>query len=155
MTWKDIAIATLERVGMAAVKGFIAFVALYVIPMALLAPALRGLREVMVSGPSPEAIITYFTAIGVFFTVAAELAKNTILEHALSIGRGLAMMVFTIYATNAGVFSLLITSFGTPIEITIDVSRLIVVFIGIGLLDMARGVLKALNWACERADRES
>ena len=155
MNGRELALNLAIRLGRAALMGFLTYIAFYVLPMYFLGQAIRGLSGVITSGgPSPEALLVYFATMAVFFAVAIELTRDTVLEHAFSIGRGLAFLFFVIYATGGGLLTLTLSRMGVPIEMTIDASRLVLILVGIGLLDVGRSILNAVNWACEKAERE-
>ncbi len=102
-----------------------------------------------------------FASITVFFSVAIELTKDTILQHVFSIGRGVALLFFFIYATNGGVINLMVEvpeELGAPtplsVFLTLDVSLLLAIVIGIDLLGIGRSVLGAIHFLSEKAEEE-
>ncbi len=152
----------LVRVVKAALAGFLAYLTSYLIPKMLLSGVLGLLeRSLPVAEiPSPLALLKYFAIITVFYTVAIELTRDTVLEHFFAVGRGLTMLFFFIYASGGGIisFSLPLSSLGLggagQLAFTLDISKVLMVLIGIDILDIGRSVINAVNFLSERAERE-
>jgi len=151
-----------KRVLRATIVGVITYITAYVIPMMLLQPGFGFMeRYVEIEGPDPQALLVAFASIAVFFAVAVEVTRGTILQHVFSIGRDVALLFYFIYATSGGVMKMMIRvpeglDIPIPISIslTLDISLLLAIIIGIDLLGMAKDVLGAIYFLSEKAERE-
>lgn len=81
----------------------------------------------------------------VFFTFAITVASDTIYEHIFIVGRALFLIVYLIYATNGGTLALDFMSF----HFTLEFIPLLALMILINFLDIARGILQAIELASE------
>jgi len=152
----------LVRVGKATASGLLAYVTSYLIPKYLLSRAFETVEQMfpVASMPTPLRLLEYFATIVIFYTVAIELTKGTVLEHFFSVGRGLTMLFFFIYASGGGIMELSIplSQFGVPgggsVGFTLDVSRVLMVLIGIDVLDIGKSVLNAVAFLSEKAEKE-
>jgi len=154
---KDIA----KRVLRAFIVGLITYITAYVIPMMLLQPGFGFMEEyVEIEGPDPQALLVAFASIAVFFAVAIEITRGTILQHVFSVGRGVAMLFFFIYATSGGVIKMAIkvpegiAPIPLSMFLTLDISLLLAIIIGIDLLGIAKSVLGAIYFLSEKAEKE-
>ena len=132
------------------------------IPKYLLSKALETLEEyVPVAGlPSPMKLLYYFAFISIFYAVTVEFTRDTVFEHFFSVGRGLTFLFFFIYVSGGGVMSLSVplaqlglAGLGT-VDITLDVSRVLFVLIGIDLLDIGKSVVNAVDFMSKKAEEE-
>mgnify|MGYP000704591501 CR=1 FL=1 len=150
------------RIIRAIVVGVITYITAYVIPMMFLQPGFGFMEEyVEIEGPDPRTLLVTFASIAVFFAVAIELTKGTILQHVFSIGRGVAMLFFFIYATSGGVIRMAIdipegmAPIPLSIFLTLDISLLLAIIIGIDLLGIAKSVLGAIYFLSEKEEEIS
>jgi len=153
----------LVRIGRATASGLLAYVTSYLIPKYLLSRAFEAVEQMFpVAGmPTPLRLLEYFATIVVFYTVAVELTKGTVLEHFFSVGRGLTMLFFFIYASGGGIMELSIplSQFGVPgggyMGFTLEVSRVLMILIGIDIWDIGKSVLNAVAFLSEKAEEEA
>lgn len=153
----------LVRIGRATASGLLAYVTSYLIPKYLLSRAFEAVEQMFpVAGmPTPLRLLEHFATIVVFYTVAIELTKGTVLEHFFSVGRGLTMLFFFIYASGGGImeFSIPLSQLGVPgggsMGFTLDVSRVLMILIGIDILDIGKSVLNAVAFLSEKAEEEA
>jgi len=150
-----------RRVIRAIIVGVITYITAYVIPMMLFQPGLGFMEEyVEIEGPDPRALLVAFASITIFFSVAVELTRDTILQHVFSVGRGVAMLFFFIYATSGGVMEMVvnipegIAPIPLSVFLTLDISLLLAIVVGIDLLGIAKDVLGAIYFLSEKAERE-
>jgi len=151
-----------KRVVRAALSGVLAYITSYTIPMYLLSRAFETLEQYVpvVGLPSPTRLLYYFAFITVFYTVAVEFTRDTVFEHFFSVGRGLTFLFFFIYVSRGGVMSLGVplSQLGLPglgvVGITLDVSRVLFVLIGIDLLDIGKSVVNAVDFMSRKAEEE-
>ncbi|RLI39784.1 hypothetical protein DRO60_00260 [Candidatus Bathyarchaeota archaeon] len=146
------------RVLKAMLAGVIAYITSYVIPQYLFGGLLRAFGGAMPPGAlTPSELLVLFATIVVFFTVAIELTRDTVFEHALAIGRAITLLFFFIYAAGGGVVHLTLTpELGVPVpmEITIDATKLLFMIVGINLLEIGKSLVSAVYEISERVDRE-
>ncbi|RLI09171.1 hypothetical protein DRO32_01160 [Candidatus Bathyarchaeota archaeon] len=155
---QDIAV----RVFRAAVSGVVAYLISYVIPKFLLEQALITIEEYIPLGGmvSPLRLLEYFAFITVFYTVTVELTRKTVLEHFFSVGRGLTMLFFFIYASGGGIinFSVPLSQVGLAgagnLSFRLDVSRVLFILIGIDFLDIGKSIINAVNFLSEKVEEE-
>jgi len=152
-----------KRALKATVVGVITYITAYVIPMMLFQPGFGFMeRYVEIEGPDPKALLVAFASIAVFFAIAIEITRGTILQHVFSIGRDVALLFYFIYATSGGIMKMIIRvpeGLGIPLPVTIsltlDISLLLAIVIGIDLLGMAKDVLGAIYFLSEKAEKEA
>ena len=80
-----------------------------------------------------------------FFTFTIKVTEGTIYKYGFLVGRALFIIVYLIYATNGGVFSLNFADF----RFWVDFVPLLALMVFINILDMARSVLQALEFTSE------
>ena len=80
-----------------------------------------------------------------FFTFTVRATEGTIYKYGFLVGRALFIIVYLIYATNGGVFSLDFADFRFWVEFV----PLLALMVFINILDMARSVLQALEFTSE------
>ncbi len=149
-----------RRVGRAALAGVITFIWSYLIPSFFIGPSMAG-DFVTMAGPSPGELLRYFATIVVFYAIAIELAKGTVLEHAFSIGRELTLLFYFIYAMGGGVMEMVIRAppippLEEPVEMVLklDVSPLLAMVICIDLIGIGKGLLNAVYFLSQKAEEE-
>ncbi|MEM3797116.1 MAG: hypothetical protein QXY74_01605 [Candidatus Bathyarchaeia archaeon] len=80
-----------------------------------------------------------------FFTFTIALAEGTIYKYILIIARAFFLMIYLTYATNWGVLT---ANFGN-LMFTVEFTSLIALIIAINLLEVARGLLLAIEFAAQ------
>ena len=146
--WKAFLKKMMPRVVKAALKGFIMFFLTYLLPT-LMMEAMMPADLPFGTLPSEYMTLLYtFSAIVVFFAVVTELLSGTILQHALSIGRALILIVYFIYALNGGILT---STFQIPgqqqvIHIFADLRAFLAMLIFVNLLGFAKSMFQAINF---------
>jgi len=147
----------LVRIGRATGAGVLAYITSYVVPTYLLSQALEAFGGVAPAGLAPRDLLVLFATIVVFFTVSTEFTKGTAFEHAFSIGRGITLLFFFLYATGGGVISVVLTpemGVPAPVAVTVDASRFLFILVGINLLDIGKSLIRAVYSMSERTEAE-
>jgi len=80
-----------------------------------------------------------------FFTFAIALAEGTIYKYLLIIIRAFFLIVYLAYATNNGILTINFENFA----LTVEFLPLLALMIVINLLDIARGLLQAIEFAAQ------
>lgn len=80
-----------------------------------------------------------------FFTFATTLSEGTIYKYILLVIRAFFLIVYVAYATNYGLFSINFEGF----TLTIEFIPLLALMIFANLLELARGVLRAIEFASQ------
>jgi hypothetical protein len=91
---------------------------------------------------------TLFTVLAwglLFFTFAIALAEGTIYKYLLIIIRAFFLIVYLAYATNSGTLTINFENF----TLTVEFVPLLALLIVINLLDIARGLLQAIEFAAQ------
>ncbi|MEM2103866.1 MAG: hypothetical protein QW717_03140 [Candidatus Bathyarchaeia archaeon] len=83
-----------------------------------------------------------------FFTFAIKMAEGTIYKYVLIILRAFFLIAYLVYATNSGVLTVKVESF----VFTFEFLPLLAVMIIVNLLEVARGIIQAIEFASQSAD---
>jgi hypothetical protein len=130
------------RVLKAAVWGSITYLLVYYLPLALLA-----------SGFLPFSYTTglfQFAAIAVFFAVVGVLFSGTIIGCGLGVARAIVLIAFFFAVSDNGILSIALPFMEVPVNLTVDISVILVMIISVNLLDIARNLLQAITFFTER-----
>jgi len=80
-----------------------------------------------------------------FFTFAMVLAEGTIYKHILAIVRAFFLIVYLTYATNGGTLTINLEN----LTFTVEFVPLLALMVVINLLEVARGLLQAIEFAAK------
>lgn len=80
-----------------------------------------------------------------FFTFAIALAEGTIYKYILAITRAFFLIVYLTYATNSGILTINLGN----LAFTVEFVPLLALMIVINLLEIAKGLLQALEFAAQ------
>jgi len=140
------------RIVKAAIKGFLYFVFLYLIPTFLISQ-LSGFAPALFSDYGQ--VVTLFAAVVIFFAVASELTAGTIFQHALNIGKALILIIFFVVALDGGIITLNLDMIeDLPLSIMADLRVYLMMLIVIDLMGLAKSVLQAVNFLSEKTEKE-
>jgi len=78
----------------------------------------------------------------VFFTFATKVTEETIYKFVLIIARALFLIIYFIYATNGGVFTINFMD----MRLTIEFVSILALMVLVNFLEMVRGVLQAIEF---------
>jgi hypothetical protein len=105
----------------------------------------------------PTAIFDYsselvsFAAVMVFFVVAGTLLSGTIFGYALGVARAIVIIAYFFAISDSGIISVTLPVAETPINLTVDISIILLMIISVSLLDVIRNILQALNFLTEKS----
>ena len=138
---KNWLIVAAPRISKAVIKGFLWVLLLYIVPMFIL--SIAGIPVDLL--PDYTRLLGVFTAITVFFVVAAELLSKTVFQYAFNMAKALVLIVFSVYALNGGFVTI---NFET-IHIMVDLRVYLAMVLTINFLGLAKGALQTLNFLSE------
>ena len=127
----------LPRVIKAAIWGTISFLIVYYLPQMLLSSD-------MVPIDYPTALFDY-GLITVFFVVMGQLFSGTIFGCGFGIAKALAIMVYFFSVADGGIFSASLPVTEIMINVTFDISVILVMIISVNLFDIAKNILEAIS----------
>ena len=127
----------LPRVIKAAIWGTISYLIVYYLPQMLLSSD-------MVPMEFSSSLFDY-GLITVFFVVMGQLLSGTIFGCGFGIAKALTIMVFFFSVADGGLFSLTVPFTDVVINLTFDISVILVMIVSVNLFDIARNLLEAIS----------
>jgi len=153
---RELAKKIVDRVIRAIIHGVLLYFLVYRIPLILLSSLEEGIAgEMAFGGPDPRTMITYMAIIVIFYAVAIQLTRDTVLEHVFSVGKDLTLIFFFIYSMGGGVMEIDIpgiTGFPLPLKLTVDLGFLLTMIICVELLGVGRSIMRAIYSLSEEAE---
>jgi len=131
------------RVLRAAVWGSLTYILVYYLPL-ILYPS-----ETLPFDYTTE--LLHFATIAVFFAVVTVLFSGTILGYGFGIARAIAIITYFFVVTGNGVFSVTLPIMDVPVNLTVDISIILLMIISVNLLDIARNLLQAITLLTEKS----
>jgi len=132
----------LPRVLKAVVKA-----AIVLILFVILSPMLSPLNQFY---PQATLLIQTYVMVWVAFIILGELAKGTIFQYGLNMGRAFFFIGYTIYALDSGIITETIQS----VTFTVNLEIFLMMMILIGTLDFARSLVQLINHMATKAETE-
>ena len=86
-----------------------------------------------------------FAMIAVFFAVVEQLFSGTIIGCGFGIARAIVVLAYFFSVSDGGVFSVTLPITEVTINLTVDITIILVMLVSVSLLDIARNLLKAIN----------
>ena len=127
----------LPRVIKAAIWGAISFLIVYYLPQMLLSTD-------MIPIDYPAMLFDY-GLITVFFVVMGQLFSGTIIGCGFGIAKALAIMVYFFSVADGGIFSVSVPVTEIMVNVTFDISVILVMIISVNLFDIAKNLLEAIS----------
>lgn len=93
-----------------------------------------------------------FVGIAVFFAVITNLFSGTIFGYALSIARGLVMIIYFIVAFNGGIISLTMPMLEVTVNLVVDVKAFLAILVLINLLGIGKSLLQITNFLAKKVE---
>jgi hypothetical protein len=139
----------LPRVLKAAVWGTFTFVIVYYVPLMLIPKDI------------PQSILPFdysaqlleFAVISVFFAVVGQLFSGTVIGCGFGIARALVIIAFFFVVSEGGVFSITLPISEITVNLTLDISILLLMIISVNLFDIAKNLLEAIILLTEKSTR--
>jgi hypothetical protein len=135
------------RIAMAIVKAVLYFVLFYALPVFVVSQVSQFMPEIFTRYSE---ILQVFVAVLILFTVAAELTKGTIYQHAFNVGKAIVLLVFFVLAFSGGIIDVTVQG----VHIRADLTVYLLMLITIDLLGLAKSVLQAIDFMHEKAEQQ-
>lgn len=119
----------------------------------LLFSSLPMFREIPFLPSGYEPFFYGSMAVFVSFEVAIQLSSGTILQYALGAARALAVMMMLIFLSDGGVMTMTIPIEAVTLQLVLDFSVFLAMFLLISLLGIAKNVLQAICFLSERVEQ--
>jgi hypothetical protein len=137
----------LPRVLKAAVWGTFTFVIVYYLPLMLIP------RDI------PQSILPFdyttqlldFAVISVFFAVVGQLFSGTVIGCGFGIARALVIIAFFFVVSEGGVFSVTLPISEVTVNLTLDISILLLMIVSVNLLSIAKNLFEAISLLTEKS----
>lgn len=137
----------LPRVLKAAVWGTFTFVMVYYLPLMLIP------RDI------PQSILPFdytaqlldFAVISVFFAVVGQLFSGTVIGCGFGIARALVIIAFFFVVSEGGVFSVTLPISEVTVNLTLDISILLLMIVSVNLLSIAKNLFEAIGLLTEKS----
>ena len=133
----------LPRILKAVVWGSFTFFIVYYLPM-LLYP--QELLPVNYSIP-----LTEFATIAVFFAVVGQLMSGTIIGCGFGVAKALVIIAFFFTISEGGIFSLTLPVSEVVINLSVDISIILIMIVAVNLFDIAKHLLDAISILTKKA----
>ena len=129
------------RVMKAALWGALTFMVVYYLPLALLPSEL------------PKSVIPFnyrvqlldFALISVSFAVAGQLFSKTVIGCGFGIAKAIVIVAYFLAISNGGVLSLTVPVSQFTLNLTLDISIILLMIVAVNLLSIAKNLLEAVN----------
>jgi hypothetical protein len=94
-----------------------------------------------------------FAVISVFFAVVGQLFSGTVIGCGFGIARALVIIAFFFVVSEGGVFSITLPISEITVNLTLDISILLLMIISVNLFDIAKNLLEAIILLTEKSTR--
>jgi len=132
----------IPRVLKATVWGSVTFLVVYHLPLMLVPTDIF---------PIDYATMLFDLAlISVFFVVVGQLFAGTIIGCGFGIARALVIMVYFFTVADGGVFSVTLPITEVTINLTFDISIILLMIVSVNLFDIAKNLLEAITILTEQ-----
>jgi len=137
----------LPRVLKAAVWGTFTFVMVYYLPLMLIPQDL------------PQNILPFdytaqlldFAVISVLFAVVGQLFSGTVIGCGFGIARALVIIAYFFVVSEGGVFSVTLPISEVTVNLTLDISILLLTIVSVNLLSIAKNLFEAITLLAEKS----
>ncbi len=125
------------RILKAAVWGALTYALVYYLPL-ILYPS-----EILPVDYTTE--LFNFAAIAVFFAVVGVLFSGTILGCGFGIAKAVVIIAYFFVVSGSGVFSVTLPFMDVPVNLTVDITIILLMIASVNLLDIAKNLLQAIT----------
>jgi hypothetical protein len=139
----------LPRVLKAAVWGTFTFVMVYYLPLMLIP---KGIPQSILPFDYSAQLLN-FAVIAVFFAVVEQLFSGTIIGCGFSIARALVIIAYFFVVSDGGIFSVTLPISEVTVNLTLDISVLLLMIVSVNLLSIAKNLFEAINLLTEKSTR--
>ena len=137
LTIEWITIQVMPRILKAAIWGSITFFIVYYLPSMLYPSDLLP--------PEYSNALADFAVISVSFTVIGQLLSGTIVGCGFGIARALILIGFFFSVADGGLFSMTVPVTDVVINVTVDITTILLMIVSVNLFDIAKNLLEAIN----------
>lgn len=137
----------LPRVMKAALMGILTILVVYYLPLLLLP---NNLPQNMIPFDY-RAQLFQFALISVFFAVAGQLFAKTVIGHGFGIVKAIVIIAYFLVVSNGGILSLALPVEGFTLNLTVDITIILLMVIAVNLLGIAKNLLGAINLLTEKS----
>jgi hypothetical protein len=135
------------RVMKAALWGAFTFMLVYYLPLSLIP------RNV------PQNILPFdyraqlfdFAMISVFFAIAGQLFSKTVIGYGFGIARAIVIVAYFLVVSEGGILTLTVPVSEYTLNLTVDISIILLMIIAVNLLSIAKNLLGAINILTEKS----
>jgi hypothetical protein len=127
----------IPRIFKAAVWGSLAYVLIYYLPL-MLYPS-----EILPVDYTTE--LVNFAAIAVFFAVVGVLFSGTLLGCGFGIAKAVVIIAYFFVVSGSGVFSITLPFMDVPVNLTVDITIILLMIASVNLLDIVKNLLQAIT----------
>jgi len=139
----------LPRVLKAAVWGTFTFVLVYYLPLMLIPKDI------------PQNIIPFdytaqlfdFAMISIFFAVVGQLFSGTVIGCGFGIARAIVIIAYFFVVSDGGVFSVTLPISEVTVNLTLDITVILLMIVSVNLLSIAKNLLEAITLLTEKSTR--
>ena len=132
----------IPRVLKATVWGSVTFLVVYYLPMMLLPTLILPIDY--------AATLFGFALISVFFVVVGQFFSGTIIGCGFGIARALVIIVYFFTVSDGGVFSVTLPITEVTMNLTFDISIILLMIVSVNLFDIAKNLLEAITILTEK-----
>lgn len=131
------------RVLKATVWGALTFLVVYWLPMMLYPTDILPLDY---STP-----LFQFATIAVFFAVVGQLFSGTIIGCGFGVAKAIVVIAYFFAVSDGGVFSVTLPISEVTVNLTVDISILLLMIVSVNLLNIAKNLLAAIDLLTEKS----
>ena len=136
------------RVFKAAIWGTVTFIIVYYLPMML------------IPSDIPQDIIPFdytaklldFALISVMFTVLGQLFSGTIFGCGFGVAKAIVIISYFFIVSEGGIFSVTVPVSGVTLNVTLDISIILLMIVSVNLLSIAKNLFEAITLLTEKTD---
>ena len=92
-----------------------------------------------------------FAIIAVFFAVVGVLFAGTLLGYGFGIAKAIVIIAYFFVVSGYGVFSVTLPIMDVPINLTVNITIILLMIVSINLLDIVKNLLQAITLLNEKS----
>ena len=135
------------RVMKAALMGALTFMVVYYLPLALL-PSNLPLSMMPFDYRTQ---LFQFAVISVFFAVAGQLFAKTVIGYGFGIAKAIVIITYLLILSNGGILNLTVPVGDFTLNLTIDITIILLMIIAVNMLSVAKNLLGAIGILTEKS----
>jgi hypothetical protein len=135
------------RVMKAALMGALTYMVVYYLPLALLPSNL----PLSMMPFDYRAQLFQFAVISVFFAVAGQLFAKTVIGYGFGIAKAIVIIAYLLVLSNGGILNFTVPVGDFTINLTIDITIILLMIIAVNMLSVAKNLLGAIGILTEKS----